>query len=310
MSNFRTDDHYPIDNKRGYLRGDFAFFHLKDMKNMQFEYHYHDFNKIIVFISGNVTYLIEGKAYRLRPWDILFISSNEVHRPAIDPSFPYERIVIWINPGFLQKHSSESDLFTCFRLACERNSNLLRLSQSLLKDTQFLLYKLEEACGAAGFGSVILKNSIFLHLLVILTRERVKTIDEAESKDVITDEVIQKVLEYIGSNMDKDLTIDALSVKFFLSRYYLMHKFKQQTGCSIHSYILQKRLLKADGLIKTGAPAAQASEQCGFNDYSSFTRAYKKLFGQSPKKRIKEQPYSPSSNQPGEHISDTHDNGD
>lgn len=303
------DDHDPNDNKRGYLIGDFAFFHLKDMKNMQFEYHYHDFNKIIVFISGNVTYLIEGKAYRLRPWDILFVSSNEVHRPSIDPSFPYERIVIWINPGFLQKHSGESDLFTCFRLACERNSNLLRMSQSLLKDTQFMLYKLEEACKAGGFGSVVLKNSIFLHLLVILTRERLRTPDEAESKDVITDEVIQKVLDYIGSNMDKNLTIDTLSAKFYLSRYYLMHKFKQQTGCSIHSYILQKRLLKADGLIRTGTSASQASEQCGFNDYSSFIRAYKKLFGQSPKKRVRGQPHSPSSNQPGNQINDPHDSG-
>jgi hypothetical protein len=47
-----------IHHKRGYLNKDFEFFHLKDNKAMQFEFHYHDFNKIIIFISGNVTYLI------------------------------------------------------------------------------------------------------------------------------------------------------------------------------------------------------------------------------------------------------------
>jgi mannose-6-phosphate isomerase-like protein (cupin superfamily) len=116
------------ESKRGYLNGDFALFHLKDMKSMQFEYHYHDFNKIIIFISGSVTYLVEGIAHRLRPWDILFVSSNEVHKPIIDSAVLYERIVIWVNPGFLQNHSDDCDLFTCFKLAGERKNNLLRLA--------------------------------------------------------------------------------------------------------------------------------------------------------------------------------------
>ncbi len=51
---------------------------------MEFELHYHDFNKIIVFISGNVSYLIEGKAYKLKPWDILFVSSNDLHKVIIN----------------------------------------------------------------------------------------------------------------------------------------------------------------------------------------------------------------------------------
>lgn len=273
--------------KRGYLKGDFAFFHLKDMKNMQFEYHYHDFNKIIIFISGSVTYLIEGKAYRLKPWDILFVSSSEVHKPIIDPAALYERMVIWVNPGFLEKHSDECSLFTCFSLTGERNSNLLRLDNSLLKDVKFILSKLEDACRSNGFGSAILKNSLFLQLLVTLTREWLGTGEGNETNDIITDENIQKLLEYINMNINEDLSINTLAASFYLNRYHLMHKFKQQTGYSVHSYILQKRLIKADTLIKSGIPATQACEQSGFNDYSSFVRAFKKMFGLSPKNRIK-----------------------
>jgi quercetin dioxygenase-like cupin family protein len=59
--------------KRGYLNEDFHFFRLKDQKKNEFEYHYHDFNKIIIFLSGEVTYLIEGKSYILKPWDILLV---------------------------------------------------------------------------------------------------------------------------------------------------------------------------------------------------------------------------------------------
>ena len=125
--------HSGTEQKTGYLNGDFALFHLKDMKNTQFEYHYHDFNKIIVFISGSVTYLIEGRAYRLKPWDILFVNNNELHRPIIDPSVTYERIVIWVNPDFLEKHGGECDFFTCFKLAGKRENNLLRPNPVLLQ---------------------------------------------------------------------------------------------------------------------------------------------------------------------------------
>ena len=49
--------------KRGYLNSDFRLFHLTDTKKQDFEYHYHDFDKIIIFIRGRVTYRIEGQAY-------------------------------------------------------------------------------------------------------------------------------------------------------------------------------------------------------------------------------------------------------
>lgn len=273
--------------KKGYLKGDFALFHLKDMKNMHFEYHYHDFNKIIIFISGNITYFIEGKVYRLKPWDILFVSSSEVHKLTIDPSVIYERIVIWIDPGFLERHSDECNLFTCFNLTSERKKNLLRLENNSLKDVKMLLSKLEDACKSSDFGSTILKNSVFMHLLVALTRELLGTSGTKEIHDIVSDESIQALLDYMNANIHEGLSIDALAARFYLNRYHLMHKFKQQTGYSVHNYILQKRLIKADTLIKSGIPAAQACEQSGFNDYSSFVRAFKKKFGLSPKHRVK-----------------------
>jgi len=86
-------------------------------------------------------------------------------------------------------------------------------------------------------------------------------------------------------NLNGDLSIESLAAKFYMSKYHLMHKFKKQTGFTLHSYILQKRLIKADTLIRSGTPVSQACEQSGFNDYSSFVRAYKKMFSTLPKNR-------------------------
>ena len=82
--------------KTGYLKEDFRLFHINDRTDREFEWHYHDFHKIIVFVSGKVTYHIEGKAYQLKPQDILLVSQGAIHKPEIDPSIPYERYIFWI----------------------------------------------------------------------------------------------------------------------------------------------------------------------------------------------------------------------
>lgn len=51
--------------KTGYLHHDFKIFHLTDHEMSAYDFHYHDFHKLLFFLSGNVTYCIEGKSYQL-----------------------------------------------------------------------------------------------------------------------------------------------------------------------------------------------------------------------------------------------------
>lgn len=283
-----------LTSKRGYLNRDFEFFHLKDQKYMHFEYHYHDFVKILIFISGKVTYLIEGKAYRLRPWDILLVGNEEIHKPIIEPGEIYERFIIWVNPAFIEKHNNyDCNLMTCFKLALQEKYNLIRPDMEVINNIRFILLQLENACKSEEFGNRILKNSILMQLIVHLNREYLNEANNRKGKssgnvDVKYDKTIEKILDYLNSNLDNDLSIDNLSSKFYISKYYLMHKFKKQTGYSLHQYILHKRLIKAGALVKQGVPPTQVCTECGFGDYSNFVRAFKKMYGTSPKNYYKD----------------------
>jgi len=65
-----------------------------------------------------------------------------------------------------------------------------------------------------------------------------------------------------------------------------MRRFRQETGFTIHTYLLQRRLLAARQLIERGMRATEACYRSGFRSYSSFTRAYNKHFGTTPTGRI------------------------
>ena len=262
--------------KRGYLKEDFRFFHLKDKKDMEFELHYHDFNKIIVFISGNVSYLIEGKAYKLKPWDILFVSSNDLHKVIINNDEPYERIIIWVNSKFLEMHNkNNNNLLTCFQLSSKLKINLFRMEEHNISLIKHTLFSLESATKDKEFGNIVLKNSLFIQLMVYLNRLFMKNIEY--------DKQIEEIINYIKENLQENLSIDTLSSKFFINKYYLMHKFKSQTGYTVHKYIQQKRLTFSKSLIIKGHKITEVYIKCGFGDYSSFIRAFKKAYGISPK---------------------------
>lgn len=270
-------------NKSGYLNNDFQLFHLKDKKNQEFEFHYHDFNKIIIFLSGKVTYLIEGKAYNLKPWDILLVNNHDVHKPIIDSSEIYERIIIWANSDFIENHNYENcDLSTCFRLANEKSFNLIRLNSKLQDNIKFIIDSLMTSFNSQDFGSKLLSNSLFIQLLVYLNRVHLNNMYINDEASLKYDKQIEKILKYINNNLSENLSTETLSQKFYISKYYLMHKFKKETGYTLHNYVNQKRLLMAKDLIISGEQITKVYLQCGFNDYTCFLRSFKNLFKKSP----------------------------
>ena len=76
--------------KRGYLNEDFRLFYLEDLAAREIEYHYHDFDKILVFFKGNITYTIEGKAYSLLPGDIILVPQGDSHKVESNDDSVYE----------------------------------------------------------------------------------------------------------------------------------------------------------------------------------------------------------------------------
>lgn len=274
--------------KRGYLNSDFKLFHLIDTKKQDFEYHYHDFDKIIIFIQGIVTYRIEGCAYALEPYDIILVSHNDIHKPDIDPSVPYERIIVYLSPGFLNAYRSDSyDLSACFRKSKELHSHVLRIHSMEKSSLYRTLSDLEYACTHDGYAKDLYCQVVFLEFMIQLNRasltNRVKYLPP-----VTADRRILNIMDYINGHLTENLCVDVIAEACYISRYHLMHLFKEDTGYTLFDYITEKRLLMARDLLKTGISITEVCFGCGFKNYSTFSRAYKKHFHVSPSETIKE----------------------
>ena len=263
--------------KTGYLKEDFRLFHINDQTKKDFSYHYHDFHKIIVFISGKVTYHIEGKAYHLKPRDILLVSQGAIHKPEIDPSVPYERYIFWIRDDL-----SCQELNTCFQKANDRSFNLVRADSALQERLKDLLPEIEQTLQNEHFGDPVLRNALFTQFMIYINRIFLRTSSSPDKKTYSSDTQVEQLLKYINRNLSENLSIDQLANRFFFSKYHMMRKFKNETGYTIHNYITSKRLLMARSLISQGMPVMNAAQASGFHDYTTFVRAYKKQFGKAP----------------------------
>ena len=273
--------------KRGYLLENFRLFHLQTESDPRVEYHYHEFCKLLLLVSGRGGYVVDGQRYLLQPGDIVLVGSRSVHRPELESGAPYERIIMYISPEFLQKMSTaDCDLWEIFQMPA---GHVLRLKETERKKIFTMVAALEKELSGDGYGREIISNAHLLQLLVEIGRQRRRK-DVHNPHPVIPEN--PRVLEwmaYIDRHLAEDLDMDTLAERFFISKYHMMRLFHRETGFTIHTYLLQRRLLAARQLIDKGMRATEACYRCGFRSYSSFTRAYNKHFGSTPTGRLTQQ---------------------
>lgn len=272
--------------KKGYLVSDFRVFRLKDAALKPIPFHYHDFHKIIMFLNGAVDYVIEGKTYHLAPRDIVFVTAGEIHRPVFtDEKKEYERIVIYVAPDFLarwqEQNAEHADLAQCFAYA-RKNSSVMHQPPGTSHDLLFHMDKLEKTAHGQGFANGLFTEIMFIEFIILLNRSLYEH-ELSGLNNASYDPKIQEILTYINAHLAEELSIDDLAARAYISKFYLMRKFKADTGYGIHQYIRSKRLLLARDLLKTDLPITAICEEVGFADYSTFSRAFKEMFKCAPR---------------------------
>jgi len=250
----------------------------------KFQMHLHRYYEFLYFIGGSGTYMVEDKEYTAEPGDIFITRPNELHAIVFDPGAKYQRKFIQISQSFLSDVEIDVLHFINSRPLGEYNRVDKDLVQKYHLDKYFtdveyyILNRLPE--------SDLMVKTYVIQFLVNLNAAFAEYDHRAVLKKR-SNEKIDTIIEYINEHIADDISLETLSEIVFINKFHMCHIFKENVGLSIKEYINTRRIAKAKSLMATGEDFTSICFQCGFNDYSTFYKTFKKFTGTSPRKFLK-----------------------
>ncbi|HAL20674.1 MAG TPA: hypothetical protein DCP17_07975 [Ruminococcaceae bacterium] len=240
-----------------------------------FKMHTHEWCEVYYFSEGKGTFKIEGSSYPLESGDILLMRPLESHYIDIDPSHRYTRFSAHFDPAILKGLDPDGYLMRPFYDREAGKKNLYRASS--FKSEIYKSYLKNAVRETENRRLQILSN-----ILPLLNE--ISAAFSAGVNETASETLDYKIVNYINNRLSENITLDEICREFYISKPHLCRVFKEITGSTVWDYITVKRLLNAKMLIGSGIKPTKACGECGFNDYSTFYRAYVKKFGTPPSK--------------------------
>lgn len=230
--------------------------------------------EILFVMKGTGRFIIDGREYPIRPHSMFLLAPFEHQHIEIDDDCTvYERQVIFFTPNDLD----ECTMKMLESMMDHKNGiGIFYPPSCITKKITVALAKFNDLYNMTGIQKDIYARALLAELLVFTS---LTNCDEVHYNSV---NLGAQVVEYINENLDSNISLDELSKRFFVSKYYLCRAFKKHNGVSVHGYINRKRIVYAKHLIDSGESASVAAYKVGFGDYSAFYRAYVKILGTSP----------------------------
>lgn len=221
--------------------------------------HLHYFNEVIFFVKGDVEYTVEAETRHLAEGDIVFIQSGKYHFATVNSNVEYERFVFKfpneILPDYLLEQTKSCNPFF---------TNTMKY---LINFNQFETY----------FGNFTddelhtLFTCDIIKILIMLCRQ------PAGYSLNQSDGMVKQIIDYIDENISASLSLETLSAHFNYSKSYLSNEFCKYMKIPIIRYIRAKKIIVAHEMILSGGKKSAVAEKLGFENYSTFYRAYTKF---------------------------------
>lgn len=107
--------------------------------------------------------------------------------------------------------------------------------------------------------------------------------DNVVSRMDLSNETIQRIVEYILANYKDNITLSGTAEMFNMSESSLSKKFKAFTGHRFREYLVDVRTHAAAELLRQSELSmTEIACECGFSDSNTFGDTFKRVFKQSP----------------------------
>ena len=238
-----------------------------------------DLFSVFMLIDGEADYDIEGRRIHLTANDILLVGNNELHRSIADRKQRCEYLLLMVNLDFFIKNNCTHFSEMVFHRT-RGDHNLIPSDTVTAYGIADIFLRLDRYCREKPV-ELSVANGVIVELMYRLNQHAVKSRSATYTQGKIGD-----ILGFINENITERLTLDDIAKHFFLTKQYLCKMFKKNTGYTINRYIAYKRISLVKEAYFNGMSLSEACYKAGFNDYSSFYRAYSGLTNESPRKSL------------------------
>lgn len=246
----------------------------------KYDLHYHDAIEIILCVENQTVIKTNEKTYNLNVGDILIIPPQMLHELILD--------------GWGVRFIFLLDVKT---LKCYDDFKLLELilMKPFLCESKMSVYK-KVYDTLMSMVDIYFNNMSFWELdiyskFISLISEIGKYYEKSNKNNTFVDDdiaskkyykKINNILGFIDSNYTNDITLEETASMMGFSKFYFAHMFKKYTNVTFYNYLIHKRIQKAQSLLKSDISITEISMQSGFNNITSFCRAFKKITNYSP----------------------------
>lgn len=251
----------------------FEYVHQK--KHESLNAHWHSNLELIYLLMGEAQINVNGKAYQAKSGDIVILNTNDIHQiQALSDDIHYYSLVLdqkfCIDQGF----DTLNHEFNVVTQDVEMRNIFQIIGHEMGKEKKYY----QDAVRALS-----------ITMLILLFRNQ--RLREKKRIDTQIPQVhyVKDAIEYIHQNYREDLSLDEIASYVGVSKYHFSRVFKDATSLTINQYINNLRCQQARQLLlTTELPVSEVAEQTGFRSVSYFTKAYKRLFSQTPTESRKE----------------------
>lgn len=229
-------------------------------------------NSFLFFIvlsgSGKLTY--NGIDYNLKNGDCVFLNCRN---PYIHSSSEDLWTLKWV-------HFYGSNMTAIYDKYIERGGYCVFRPKNK-EEYIILLDKLYEVANSSQYTKDMKIFNMLTNLLTLLMDESWHPQKQKINNNKKYN--LNNIKDYIDNNFTIKITLDDLSEKFFINKFYLTRLFKEQYGISVAIYIQQLRITYGKKLLRfTDKSIDEISSICGINDANYFSRIFHKFEDISP----------------------------
>ena len=237
-----------------------------------FSAHTHDVYEILFLKSGKINCGINGVRYNLKRHTLVLIPAFSIHDIRIDDDKAYERYDVLFDAKLIP---------FAFESALPPNLHMLNFDEN--DSISGLFRKMDFYCeNLEGEQRKLMLTNLLQEICINILLETKKTKEAVYSQ---TNSIVAQAIAYIEHHLLTLTGIEEICRELFVTKSHLHHLFMRHLGITPKKYIISKRLAMAQREISFGAKPTEIYLNCGFGDYSTFYRAYKKQFGYSPSEK-------------------------